>query len=463
MNKSLQKLTVSEFIDWYCRGYLDNKRTRAYTDSIFKGRCFYQAHKGGMMIEQAPTLSLHERDRRWKSVRDLMRSQSLDCLIVGGFNGKEHYESYITDDYVEGVVIVPLTGEPTVLTWAVSRINRAQESFSRGLEAWVTDYRLGISGANAARVIREKGVENGRIGVVGINLPGPNEPLGFVPYPFWHELLGEMKNSAFTDVSYPFVELMLVKSQEEIALVRYAGQIGEKACQVMLEVTRPGTGEEVIFAEVMREIYRHAASARYPTLNLHSGPHNLSWGPTRWVSRAERPRRVEKGDIVQAEIFPCYGNQEIQVQMCIALDPVDEVNKQCEDVARRSYEVGLRVLKPGITLAELVKAMEEPLRESGCWALTPLFHSLSPSCLVGATSVNRDMPGNVQPGQAGTKTAANELNGVRHLTIRPGMTFAFEPNACSGSHRVNIGGTVIVTDSGCEEINELPTSVQHIS
>jgi hypothetical protein len=29
------------------------------------------------------------------------------------------------------------------------------------------------------------------------------------------------------------------------------------------------------------------------------------------------------------------------------------------------------------------------------------------------------------------------------------MAFAFEPNACIGRHRVNIGGTVLATDSGC--------------
>jgi Xaa-Pro aminopeptidase len=41
------------------------------------------------------------------------------------------------------------------------------------------------------------------------------------------------------------------------------------------------------------------------------------------------------------------------------------------------------------------------------------------------------------------------------------MVFAFEPNACLGHHRVNIGGTVVVTATGCEELNHIPTSVAH--
>jgi Xaa-Pro aminopeptidase len=49
----------------------------------------------------------------------------------------------------------------------------------------------------------------------------------------------------------------------------------------------------------------------------------------------------------------------------------------------------------------------------------------------------------------------------RQAVLEPGMVFAFEPNACTGNHRVNIGGTVIVTSTGCEELNHIPTSVTH--
>ena len=41
------------------------------------------------------------------------------------------------------------------------------------------------------------------------------------------------------------------------------------------------------------------------------------------------------------------------------------------------------------------------------------------------------------------------------------VVLAFEPNACIGTHRVNIGGTVVVTADGCEELNSIPTRVTH--
>jgi len=49
----------------------------------------------------------------------------------------------------------------------------------------------------------------------------------------------------------------------------------------------------------------------------------------------------------------------------------------------------------------------------------------------------------------------------RKAVMKPGMVLAFEPNACLDRHRVNLGGTVLVTETGCEELNAIPTRVTH--
>ena len=248
---------------------------------------------------------------------------------------------------------------------------------------------------------------------------------------------------------------MLVKSDEEMAQVRYAARAAEAACRVIVEVAAPGVGEEVVFAEATREMLRHGIGVRYPMIVMNSGPHTLSWGPPRWTTTAEAPRILARGDLMQAELMPLCGNQEVQVQMTVALDPLDETNRKCERVARASYEAGIKALKPGMTFADLVAAMEEPLKSAGCWGYTPLVHSLGPHFLAGRTEVNQDQA------KLDVRFAGASALRRRQAVLQPGMVFAFEPNACIGQHRVNIGGTVIVTATGCEELNHLPTSVTH--
>jgi len=408
-----------------------------------------------MANPQPPVLTLAERDRRWTNVRALMRERGFGGLLVAGFRAREMYETYISDDYNEGCVIFPLDGDPVVITWAYLRVMRARWSAERGTKLWVDDYRVATSGMGVAEVFREKHLAESSLGVVGLSSQAPTEIYGAVPANFWMELTTALPKARWQDISEEFSHLMLVKSDEELAQVRYAARAAEAACKVIAEVAAPGAGEEVVFAEATREMLRHGIGVRYPVIVMNSGSHTLSWGPPRWTTSGEVPRILQRGDLVQAELMPLCGNQEVQVQMTVALDPLDDTNKKCEQVALKSYAAALNALKPGITFADLLAAMEEPHREAGCWGYTPLVHSLGPHFLAGRTQVNLDKV------DLGVRYAGANAARIRKAVLQPGMVFALEPNACIGTHRVNIGGTVIVTATGCEELNHIPTTVTH--
>ena len=198
--------------------------------------------------------------------------------------------------------------------------------------------------------MREKHLAEGSLGVVGLSSQAPTEIYGAIPANFWMELTAALPKARWQDISEEFSHLMLVKSDEELAQVRYAARAAEAACKVIAEVAAPGVGEEVVFAEGTAEMLRHGIGVRYPVIVMNSGPHTLSWGPPRWTTSGEAPRILQRGDLVQAELMPLCGNQEIQVQMTVALDPLDDTNKKCEQVALKSYAAGIKALKPGISL-----------------------------------------------------------------------------------------------------------------
>ena len=133
--------------------------------------------------------------------------------------------------------------------------------------------------------------------------------------------------------------------------------------------------------------------------------------------------------------------------------------RRLQEVARESYEAGLAAVRPGVTFASVVQAMETPLAKAGCWSKTPLLHTLTFGA-TGFTPVNREQ-------LAGTREEAIEdaaRPGIRRgdLVLKEGMSLELEPNACLGMVRVNIGAGVLVTSRGAEELNSLPTRVQHV-
>ncbi len=408
-----------------------------------------------------PVLSFAERDRRWSLVRTLMREHRLDCLLVAGFRAREMYESYISDDYNEECTILPLEGNAVVLTWANLRVLRAMWSRDRGHPLWVSDYRVATSGGQAAEVVREKLADGGRLGVVGLSSEAPTEPFGAIPANWWLPFVKALPGIGIHDISDEFSHLMLVKSPEELAQVRYAAKAAEAGCSAICAVAGEGVGEEVMYADAVRAMFNFGIGLRYPNIVMNSGPATLSWGPPRWTTRGEAPRVLQKGDLMQAELMPMCGNQEVQVQMTVAIDPLNAINQKCEKVALESYRVGLKALKPGMSFVDLVNAMAEPLKSAGCWCYTPLVHSVGPHFLLGRPNINME---NVD---MGVNFVGSPQGRVRSAVLKPGMVFAFEPNACltvnGVHHRVNVGGTVIVTENGCEALNRIPTRVWHVA
>ena len=408
------------------------------------------------MEAEFPTLTLAERDRRWKITREMMKVEGVECLIVPGLKGREALEGYLSNDYAEGLVVFPLEGEPVHLTWTGTRITRRHESALRGVPVWVEDMRVGCDGPTLVKVLKEKGFEKGRIGVVGLEIRAPGEREGFIPYTLWAFVLRELPHAAFLEMSEAFVGMMIVKSEEELTIMRHSARIGEAACLKMLEMAAPGLSELDLYAAIVNVIFKAGASPPPPHLILHSGLENLSWGPPMWIYQGGAPRILQKGDMVLAEIFPRYGGLESQQQMAVHLKPANDLLVELGEVARRCYEVGISVMKAGKTFREVCDALEGAVSGAGYWHLTPLIHSLAPIKWTSGSAVGIEQA-------AGVEWAKEVLRSRpvvgSDLVLKPGMVFELEPNACKGRHRVNIGGTVIVTERGVEELNHLPTKL----
>jgi Xaa-Pro aminopeptidase len=411
------------------------------------------------MKTNGPTLSVRERDRRWRLTRELMKEKNVECLIVAGLQAREQLDGYYTNDAVNGVVIFPLEGEPTCLTWSGSIVIRHIINIARGGVPWVKDIRVGALAADWVAVLEEKGFQSSTIGVVGLETQGPGQYEGYIPYKTWDYVINHLPKAKFVDVSKSLFERIMVNSEEEIALIRYSAQIGEMACEAMMKVVKPGVSENQIYATIMQVIYANGGSALPPTLILQSGVDNPTWISPMWTYQAQPIRTLQEGDLLQTEMFPQYGGKDTQQQMSVSLKPVHPVIQECAKVARRCYEAGLKMLFPGRKFQEVLDAMEAVVAEAGCWHPSPLIHSLNPQMAAsGSTQVRIEQ----MPGIENYKGIKSNPSRGGDLVLKPGMVFEVEPNACTGKHRVNMGGPVLITATGPEELNKLPTDLRFI-
>ncbi len=398
-----------------------------------------------------------ERDFRWERVRKFMDDRGLDGLLV--FGSGADADRYLTNDRPGTHVIFPRHGKIAALSGSTQVVAQNMVSRERGEDTWLEDVRVAWTGVTLADMLREKGLDKKKVGVVGAGgVAGmPSLLAGWALYQTWASLKEALPTTAFQDVTADFLILMMERSPQDIVYLRRAAAAGEEACKTIMEAIRVGATELDVYSAGMCSFHKSGVQAT--SMILTSGHDNFSWGPPMWLLRAQPPRVLEEGDIVMVEMFPHYGGMEAQLQLAVAIGDVHPDHEACAKAACKAYEAGLAKVKPGVMFSEVCEAMEAPVREIGGWHLTPMIHTMNP--FMYASSLALDIEKQV-PEIAKQYVRVHGRKLSADFELKPGVVFAPEPNAHLGRHRVNIGGTWVVTETGAEELNEISTKLQHI-
>ncbi|GAA3764834.1 M24 family metallopeptidase [Microbacterium kribbense] len=405
-----------------------------------------------------PSLTLHERDRRWAMTRRFLDEHNLDGLIVAGLKSRERFELYLANDLMDGVVVFPRVGAPVHLTWVPTKITGRTDAVGRERTYWIDDVRAVRLDQGIVDTLAEMRIGRGRIGVLGLASNIPGEPHGVIPYPLWEAVSHGAPHAEFVDVWWDYAMAMLPKSAEELSLVRESAHIGEHACEAMQAAIFAGARETEVYAAVMGVLYANGAVTSAPNLLMRAGTEHFTISQPAWTYDPGAARTLKTGDLVNAEIFSIYGGLETQQQMTVSIGAPDRLHTALASATRDAYHAGIAAIKPGATFADIDQAMQKVVLDAGFWHIAPQVQSLNPIVLNGALCHGLDrLPDRER--FRGLAPVPRTGDGV----IVEGMVFALEPNACDGPHRVTVGGSVIVTADGVEELNHLATNLTSVS
>ncbi|MEL7833519.1 M24 family metallopeptidase [Fodinibius sp. Rm-B-1B1-1] len=406
---------------------------------------------------EVPSFSESERDRRWDIANKLMEEQGLDALIIygdreGSAPATFAPDTYFTNERPGSIVIFPKNEEPIAIVFLTTAVEDHIQAGYTNSQGWIKPQNMyvGKMGANVVQVLEKRGLDNASFGVIGLDSYPPFYFDGAMPYNTWQTITEQLPESTFKKVGDRFFELTTVKSDEEIAVLKWSANVGEKMCQAMLETTKPGVRENEIYAAAVSACSKNLGYTA--EILLGSGPEFVGWGPPAWNYRPEEPRLIQEGDVVLAEVFSSFGMLETQHQPAIAVGEVHPDFEKAAKVARKSYENGVEKLKDGTTFGNVVEAMNKPMQEVDAWHVHPLIHSISPYGLIGVGDKLADLPEAKNYGQV------LQIPSVGMDTeLKSGMVFAFEPNCAIGKRVINLGGTVIVGEDRGIELNDNST------
>jgi Xaa-Pro dipeptidase len=201
-----------------------------------------------------------EIDRRFKNIREMMRRENLDALIVcgnqyAGFEGAVFYVSgfEIVHRYV--YVLIPLDDEPTLV------FPREARWIGDKAKPWIKDQ---VWPEVPGQWLAERCCENGwkRIGVYGMNfVMAVRDYRELVKAPF-----------ALIPFDTPFDMARAVKSEEELAEVRDSMDIIVDGFWALVAAYEPGKTEAEIMAPAVERFFARGAGPRMMNILL-SGTH----------------------------------------------------------------------------------------------------------------------------------------------------------------------------------------------
>jgi len=423
-----------------------------------------------------------ERDRRWQLVREFLQNKGADALLVLGAPllqsetnrtvQLQTLDRYLSDWACGCTIIFPLKGEPTLLGAPLQSVLMWTPETPKEELPWIEDIRVSAQGETIVAVLKEKGLERGRV-IAGNIAPTAGGAVGpervgrsWGSFPVWGQVVKALPDCNFENLEIDLTELVAVKSEEELAMFRRCSEAMEQATIAIVKTVRPGATELDIHLAIEKALWENGAVGN--DQYIASGPTTTQPGGRLWNRGIGSPRVLEPADMVNTGcIFARIGGIEAQGQQSVAIPPVSPENERCARIARECYEEGLRTLRPGIKFKEVVEAMAAPLEDTGAWTMFPRIHNMNPQFIGGWASeaserrkeeYYKEYYERFHAPTGGRRDPRRVIQG--EVVLKPGMVFEFEPEACIGRHRVVVGSNVIVTEEGNEPLNEMGTRMR---
>ncbi|MGD0024706.1 MAG: M24 family metallopeptidase, partial [Xanthobacteraceae bacterium] len=295
-------------------------------------------HLQAILQAEYPRFSDAEMARRRSAIEDLLKEAGLDHLLFCGANRFGSAVQWLTGWPVTAEAVGVLTpDEPDALfVQHVNHVPLAQKLAHRAKVAWGGGSSIGA----AIAVLERRAARSGRIGVIG--------PMTFEQHAMLAARFGTIGN-----LNRRYVRLRQIKSAEEIDWMRIGAALTDRGMTGLRSGLRPGLSERDL-ADLVERSYISLGGTNvihYFGVTAMAAPRVAV--PTQFAAN----RKVERGDIVFAEISAAFWEHPGQVLRSFALgEEPPALYRDLHAVADAAFAAVAAVLKDGAMPRQVIDA-----------------------------------------------------------------------------------------------------------
>jgi len=361
-------------------------------------------------------ISVQEFQRRYKAIREAMKKEHLDCLLIVGLNDDFNRGNirYVTGLGRGGCCVFPLEGRPVFLANPVLTTSRKLPRFMAAVG--LIDLKTTETPDKQAVVELSRFEMGNNIGLIG---------RACIPAPIYLAAAKKFGNR-LVDAAGIFESMRAVKSPEEIEKTRRAALVADEVYKRLREIIRPDLGEYEIYGEVKKMIYGMGCEYSFDLIDGAGSMMNMSFVPTE--------DRLEEGGTLFMEITPAYDGYYCQLPVTL---PVGKYSLYVEKMVRAWHEAdktARKILHPGTKISDLYRVLVSTVQEKGFISPFRPGHSIGLDVL-DFWSI--------------TETST--------ILLKSGMTIAIHPSVLkeAGGDGCGMGYTYLITDTGWEKLSKI--------
>ncbi len=384
--------------------------------------------------KQAPIFSAAEMENRLAKLRTQMAAENIDAVIFTSIHNINYYNHFVYCSFGRPYGLVVTQDKLKSITANIDGGQPWRRGF--GENVIFTDWEKD----NYFKAVQQEVTNSGRVGIEydHINLENLKK------------LQDALSDAELVDISKMTMRQRMVKSAEEIELIRNGAQVADIGGAACVEAIGEGVPEYEVALHSTQAMVREI-SRRYPESDIMD---TWTWFQsginTDGAHNPVSTRKMQKGDILSLNCFPMIGGYYTALERTLFFDHASDRHLEIWDVNVEVHRRGLELIRPGARCCDIAEELNEifskhDLLQYRTFGYGHSFGSLS---------------------HYYGREAGLELREDIETVLEPNMVVSIEPMVMLPETLPGAGGyrehdILVVTEDGAENITAFPFGSEH--
>jgi len=378
-----------------------------------------------------------EYEERLKKIRTAMSKNNLDMIILTSMHNIAYYTGFIYCSFGRPYGCVITEKKIVTISANIDASQPWRRSFCENII--YTDWKRD----NFLKAI---------VSIIGRDEPPKN--IGIENDHVTLEMKEKFKSlftfSKFSGVSKDLMKLRMIKSSEEIDIIKNGARIADIGAEEIVKHIKVGASELEI-ATVGRDKMEMEIAKTYPEAEyMDTWVWFQSGINTDGAHNPKTSRKLKLGDILSLNTFPMISGYYTALERTLFLNEINDASLKAWEANITVHKKGLELIKPGAKCSEICKELNDLFAQLGYLQYRTFGYGHSFGVLSHFYG----------------RESGLELREDIHTVLEPNMVISMEPMIMIPEGKAGAGGyrehdILIIKENGTENITKFPFGPEH--